>query len=91
MNEAAARKASLIRKLPKDLIISPDSLQVSTIIGQGVQLRLVVYAGSDNLDYIFLIGEFGVVYKGYLQSDVIDTVAIKTLKGKDVTIVVGIT
>lgn len=27
------------------------------------------------------IGEFGVVYKGYMRSGMTDTVAIKTLKG----------
>ena len=33
-------------------------------------------------EILFSEGEFGVIYKGYFKSDMMDTVAIKTLKGK---------
>lgn len=33
------------------------------------------------MDFILLPGEFGVVYKGYLKSEMMNKVAIKTLKG----------
>ncbi len=31
----AKRKASLVSKLPHDMLLSPDVLEVSTVIGQG--------------------------------------------------------
>lgn len=37
LSKQSTRKASLLEKLPDKLILSPDALQVSTVIGQGVQ------------------------------------------------------
>lgn len=38
MSNQVPRKSSLISKLPENMILSPDILQVSTIIGQGSKL-----------------------------------------------------
>lgn len=61
------------------MLLSPEVLEVSTIIGQG---KTVFYAISPEFDGYICAGEFGVVYKGYLKKEMIDTVAIKTLKGE---------
>ena len=70
-------------KLPGDMILSPDVLQVSSILGQGetsVPSLSVVLSPTMCLNNV---GEFGVVYKGYLKSDMTDAVAIKTIKGNE--------
>ena len=61
---------------------------MSTVIGQGTSRegrpRIAI-----NYYFRLQIGEFGVVYKGYMKSEMMDTVAIKTLKGKLIWKIVG--
>ena len=70
-----------------DFIIPMSRIELSEILGKGkqfIELRTL----ASKLTFVYLIGEFGVVYKGILLSaggtytSKTEYVAIKTLKGE---------
>ena len=79
-------------KIPSSFIIPSSNLKLGSTLGQGELIRyqtlfVSIIAQSEVPDDIFflILGEFGVVYKGYLKRGVSETVnatvAVKTLKG----------
>lgn len=71
---------SLKLDLPHHLIISSASIKLNETIGQGKTYKL----GRTTIDDIIVIGEYGIVYKGYIIKDgesFDEYLAIKTLKG----------
>ena len=62
----------------KRMIFSKDELQLTSIVGQGASTVL----SSSSLIQIIILGESGLVYKGYLDTAIgKELVAIKTAKG----------
>ena len=75
--------------LPPYLLIHAVNIKLVEPIGQGdYRCYCYVHACSILVHVIIILGEFGIVYKGYIveeqESIVTDTVAIKTLKGIDI-------
>ena len=63
------------------MLIRKENIQLSNIIGQGDNKNYFI---KESVMYtLFLTGEFGQVYKGYLKTHhMTDVVAVKTLKGE---------
>ena len=81
-------RGSLEAKLPPALNIKSANLRMGDIIGQGTILMCIVVTKCHWL-YRLIIGEFGIVYKGYLAGQYNnECVAIKTLKGKMLSIII---
>lgn len=74
-----------IHKLSGQLLISQESLQLLDCVGQGKISYISLPSIYELRAYITIahLGEFGVVYKGFLNLPMrtTNTVAIKTLKG----------
>ena len=66
------------------MIFSKDELQLTSIVGQGASTVL----SSSSLIQIIILGESGLVYKGYLDTAIgKELVAIKTAKGRRTIII----
>lgn len=78
-------QSSFKLNIPSSLIVPSCHLKLGAALGQGVALaRKIVSIFPIEITSTF-IGEFGVVYKGYVKTGMSDTitgtVAVKTLKG----------
>lgn len=66
------------------MIFSKDELELTSIVGQGASTVL----SSSSLIQIIILGESGLVYKGYLDTAIgKELVAIKTAKGRRTIII----
>ena len=76
---------SLTEAIPDDMFIDSSLVNVSTIIGQGMNKPSINFLNNNNiidLQFFYFAGEFGVVYKGTLKKGrANEVVAVKSLKG----------
>ena len=74
---------SLTEAIPDDMFIDSSLVNVSTIIGQGMNKPNINFLNNIiDLQFFYFAGEFGVVYKGTLKKGrANEVVAVKSLKG----------
>ena len=71
------------RNIPHEMLIRKENIQLSNVIGQGIKKHYFFNIKQPIMYTLFLTGEFGQVYKGYLKTHhMTDVVAVKTLKGE---------
>ena len=64
------------------MFIDSSLVNVSTIIGQGMDKLTINFLNSNIIGLQYFVGEFGVVYKGILKKGrANEVVAVKSLKG----------
>ena len=75
-------QSSFRHRIPENLIIPSCNLELGKTVGQGTHPLFVGPFVSNQLN---VLGEFGIVYKGYWKQSfsgtTSDVVAVKTLKG----------
>ena len=73
---------ALTGAIPDDMIIDSSLVDVSTIIGQGMNNYYKCLNFRIHVIIFYFAGEFGVVYKGMLKKGrANEVVAVKSLKG----------